>query len=306
MQKTINEPLNPQSQVKPMENLEVESKPLYKQPRPEGFKESPAIEGLINCSNYVNFQLPPGPGLLPFAYLVNFNKGTMGLYLYGLMVYYDNFSTGAWIYLALHGTYGFFWVFKDTVFPDPGFMTKTTFMSLLFTTVVGLIPYYFLGYWMMSKTGADREVSNERLFVATVVFIHGLLYTVMTDAQKYLVLRERRGLITHCMNGWSRNLNYVGEMMLYGSFWILIWRWEPAVIFAWMWGIVFVLKMTMKEYSLSMKEGWDEYKAKSWWLLPKLYNSNLLSILFYLVLLVGGYLCYRNGGLEATTKLITK
>ena len=177
----------------------------------------------------------------------------MFFYLYGLMVYFDNFSTGAWIYLALHSSYGFFWVFKDLTFPDPGFATKMSFSSFIFACLFGFIPYYFLGYWMMSKTGADREIPNERMFVATVVFIQGLLYMVLTDAQKYLVLKERRGLITHCMNGWSRNMNYVGEIMLYGSFWIMIWRWEAGIIFAWMWGCVFVLKMTMKEYSLSQK-----------------------------------------------------
>ena len=73
-----------------------------------------------------------------------------------------------------------------------------------------------------------------------------------------------------------------------------------------MWGIVFVLKMTMKDYSLSMKEGWDEYKAKTWWLIPKLYSSNLISIVVYGVLIVGGYLCFKIGGLEASTKLFIK
>ena len=288
MEKSINEPLNAP----------------YQSARPEGFEESPCIENLIKCSNYVNFELPPGPGLLPFAYIINFNKGTMFIYLYALMVYFDNFSTGAWIYLALHSSYGFFWVFKDTVFPDPGFMQKISFSSFIFSCLFGFIPYYFLGYWMMSKTGADREVSNERMFVATVVFIQGLVFMILTDAQKYLVLRERKGLITHCMNGWSRNMNYVGEMMLYGSFWIMIWRWEVAIIYAWMWGVVFVLKMLMKEYSLSMKQGWDEYKARTWWLLPKLYNSSVLSVVSYVALLVGGYLCYSKGGIEATTKLL--
>ena len=105
MEKSINEPLNPP----------------YQTPRPEGFEESPCMENLIKGMNYMNFELPPGPGLLPFAYVLNFNKATMFIYLYALMVYFDNFSTGAWIYLALHGSYGFFWVFKDTVFPDPGF-----------------------------------------------------------------------------------------------------------------------------------------------------------------------------------------
>ena len=45
---------------------------------------------------------------------------------------------------------------------------------------------------------------------------------ILTDASKYLVLKERKGLITHGAMGWSRNLNYLGEMMLYGSFGVLV------------------------------------------------------------------------------------
>jgi len=35
-----------------------------------------------------------------------------------LMYYYQNFSVGAYLQLALHGSYGIFWVMKDVMFPD--------------------------------------------------------------------------------------------------------------------------------------------------------------------------------------------
>ena len=76
---------------------------------------------------------------------------------------------------------------------------------------------------------------------------------VLTDAQKYLVLRERKQLITHCMTGWSRNMNYVGEMMLYASFAVLCQRTEVWLIYAYVWGCIFSLRMLVKEYSLSKK-----------------------------------------------------
>ena len=94
--------------------------------------------------------------------------------------------------------------------------------------------------------------------------------------------------------------------MVYGSFWILIWRWEPSIVFAFYWGCVFVIKMLIKDYRLSMKEGWEEYKAKTWWVIPKLYNSAILSVLTYGVLAVAGFLCYKKGGIEASTKLLIK
>ena len=60
--------------------------------------------------------------------------------------------------------------------------------------------------------------------------------------------------------------------------------------------------MMIKEYSLSKKPDWPEYKAKTWFYLPKLYNSALLSITFYFFAFGTIYFTYTNGGIEATAK----
>ena len=83
-------------------------------------------------------------------FVVNLNKGTMMIYIFSLMLYYDNFSLGAWIYLALHGNYGLIWYIKDRTFPDPGFNREATAISFLIPLPTVLIPYYFIGYWMIS------------------------------------------------------------------------------------------------------------------------------------------------------------
>ena len=36
-----------------------------------------------------------------------------------LIWYYDNTSTAAWVYLAMHGSYGLVWIIKDLAFPIP-------------------------------------------------------------------------------------------------------------------------------------------------------------------------------------------
>ena len=46
-------------------------------------------------------------------------------------------------------------------------------------------------------------------------------------------------------------MNYLGEMMLYASYGVLNQMWEIWYVYAYMWGIVFVVRMNMKEYSLS-------------------------------------------------------
>ena len=100
------------------------------------------------------------------------------------------------------------------------------------------------------------------------------------------------------MVGWSRNMNYLGEMMLYASFGVLNQMWEIWYVYAYMWGIVFVVRMNMKEYSLSKKEGWTEYKNRTWLVIPKIYNSTLLSLVIYGAFLLVNFYCYTHGGIE--------
>ena len=129
---------------------------------------------------------------------------------------------------------------------------------------------------------------------------------VLTDAQQYLVLREKKGLITHCMNGWSRNMNYLGEMMLYSSFGVLCQRVEVWYIYAAVWLILFTIRMMGKDASLSKKEGWAAYKEKTWFIVPKLYNSLVASLVIYA--LFGGliYFAVSQGGIEKAAKSLYK
>jgi len=195
--------------------------------------------------------VPPGPEFIPFYTIINFNKGTMMIYLLSLMYYFDNFSLGAWVYVALHGNYGLVWYIKDKTFPDAGFSRKATLISAILVPQLVLTPYYFIGYWMMSGGDTQRNPSYERIFVAIQLYCLGVVLMVLTDAQKHLVLRERKGLITHCMTGWSRNMNFLGEMMLYSAFAVMCQRTEVWYIYAYVWIVCFSLRMGVKELSLS-------------------------------------------------------
>ena len=101
-------------------------------------------------NDYLAYSLPPGPPLIPVYYTVNFAKGTMIIYLIALMLYFQNFSVGAWVYLGLHGSYGILWITRDIAFPDPATHRKQTFLSWLVLLIPVLGPYQIIGYWMMS------------------------------------------------------------------------------------------------------------------------------------------------------------
>jgi len=174
---------------------------------------------------------------------------------------------------------------------------------------VALIPYFIPMDQIMSRQ-APQDPSIERIVVCFWLYVFGIVFMVVTDAQKYLVLRERPkgkgGLITHSMCGWSRNMNYLGEMMLYSSFGILCQMPHIWYVFAYMWGGVFLLRMKMKDYSLSKKEGWNEYKARTWLVLPKIYNCTYLSLAVYGFVFGSAYYCYTHGGIEKGFKSVFK
>jgi steroid 5-alpha reductase family enzyme len=50
----------------------------------------------------------------------------------------------------------------------------------------------------------------------------GLVLMMGADGQKYFTLRIKKGLLNDGFMKWSRNPNYVGEMMIYGSFALLV------------------------------------------------------------------------------------
>lgn len=97
-------------------------------------------------------------------------------------------------------------------------------------------------------------------------------------------------------------MNFFGEMMLYSSFAVICQTTAVWYIYAYVWIFCFSLRMAVKELSLSKKEKWGPYKAKTWLLIPKLYNSTAASMVLYSIF---GYCCYyahTHGGIEAAVK----
>jgi len=96
----------------------------------------------------------------------------------------------------------------------------------------------------------------------------GSVIMIAADAQKYYTLRLRRGLITTGIHRYIRHPNYLGEMLIYASFAMMVWHWLPVLVLAWVWTGLFAVNMIMKEVSLSRYAEWKAYKKRSKWLLP--------------------------------------
>ena len=70
---------------------------------------------------------------------------------------------------------------------------------------------------------------------------------------------------------YVRHPNYLGEMMIYGSFALMVWHWLPFLVLAYVWTALFAVNMVMKEARMSRHPGWSEYRARTGWLLPRLF-----------------------------------
>ena len=136
-----------------------------------------------------------------------------------------------------------------------------------------------------------------------MMYCFGVVLMMGADGQKYFTLRERKGLMDDAYMKWSRNPNYVGEMMIYGSFAFLVQRNEPWYVLAYIWTLIFTSRMLQKDYSLSKKAGWKEYAATSWMLPFKFGGSTMLSVIIYGVCFYIGGFCWVNGGIEKGAKL---
>ena len=216
-----------------------------------------------------------GPRPLKAAWVINFQKTGTFFFLGVLMWLYKDLtpaatSTAAWIYLAMHGSYGLVWIIKDVTFPDPNWQKRVTFPAAIMMFLAVLGPYWLFGWLLISGYSQPAYPLPDAAWfcVCISLCILGSVIMIAADAQKFYTLRVKRGLITDGMHRYVRHPNYLGEMMIYGSFAMLVWHWLPVVVLAWVWLAVFAVNMHMKEASMSRYPEWAAYKKRTWWLVP--------------------------------------
>lgn len=198
---------------------------------------------------------------------IDAHKGMTAPVVLLLMFLYDNWSMGTWTYLALHGTYGVMWIIKSNMFPDPAWEQRSPLWKVLGVWVM------LLGYWVAPFVLIYTRATPPPWLVCVAIVANalGTMLHYGSDAQKYYVLKVRPGLITDGFFARTRNPNYLGEMLIYGSFAALTMHWLPWVVLAVFWAGLFLPNMIKKDRSISRHEGWQEYAARSRMLLPRIF-----------------------------------
>ena len=198
--------------------------------------------------------------------IINLHKGLTPFVVFGMMQFYNNFSISAWIYLALHGTYGILWLLKEKIFPDPYFKDEIN----IITSIIGFI---FLGsYWIapLILISSKTVVPNPVIASCISINILGIFLHFASDSQKYFTLRVKKDLIKDGFFKSIRNTNYLGEILIYLSFAILSMSFIPFAILAIFFFIVFLPRMIKKDKSLTKYDSFEEYKKNTGLILPKL------------------------------------
>lgn len=220
-------------------------------------------------TDYLSRDCLGGPRTLKLAWVINFQKAGTFPFLLCLLWWYDNHSTAAWIYTALHGSYGLAWLLKDVTFPDRSWQARVTWAGAA-NTFLGVLGWYWVFGWLMIARPVPAYPLPEPAWLAlgVTLCLLGCVLMVAADAQKYFTLRARPGLISDGLHRYVRHPNYLGEMLVYGSFALLVWHWLPVVVLGWVWFGIFAVNMRIKEASMARHPDWEAYRGRTWWLVP--------------------------------------
>lgn len=187
----------------------------------------------------------------------------------GLMFYFQNFSTSAWVYLALHGSYGFLWLLKDSIFPDKQWEENVSVPYAIFVFLA--LGFYWIAPFILISS---RTITPPHIIgISIALNVMGVMLHFGSDAQKYFTLQCKPGLITDGFFSRSRNINYLGELMIYCGFALLTISWLGFLGIAVFFLGAFIPNMLKKDKSLSRYPEFAEYKSKSGLLFPTLFKN---------------------------------
>jgi steroid 5-alpha reductase family enzyme len=202
---------------------------------------------------------------MKIKYPINLHKGLTAFIVTGLMIWYQNYSIGAWVYLALHGSYGFLWLLKDRIYPDKRWEEAVSIPYGIFVFVMlGL--YWVAPFILISQ---HRVPTDAIIAGAIALNIFGSVLHFGSDAQKYFTLKYKPGLIAEGFFARCRNTNYLGEVMIYSGFAMLSMSWIGFIGIAAFFSFVFIPGMLSKDRSLSRHPEFEAYKKRSGLFLPK-------------------------------------
>jgi steroid 5-alpha reductase family enzyme len=202
-------------------------------------------------------------------HFIDTHKGATSVAILMMMAVYNQWENPtAWVYLALHGTYGILWVLKSLVFPDKTWERKTGWGYGLY--IWAGLTLYWIAPWILTSKGVQAPPWFLGLCIS--LYILGIFLHFTTDMQKHTHLKLKpENLITDGMMARSRNLNYFGELLIYLGFGLLAMHWAPIVVLALYVVIIWVPNMRRKDQSLARYPEFEDYQRWCKFFVPFLF-----------------------------------
>lgn len=202
-------------------------------------------------------------------HFIDIHKGITGLVILGLIILYREWENStAWLYLALHGTYGLLWVLKSKFFPDRQWEQPARWGYGL--TIWSGLSLYWVAPWLL----VSRQVNAPGWFQALCVSLYsmGVFLHFSSDMQKHTALKlQPDALVTDGLLSGVRNMNYFGELLIYAGFGLLALHWLPVVILMLWIGVIWLPNMRKKDRSMERYPGFHAYKDRTKLFIPFLF-----------------------------------
>ena len=202
-------------------------------------------------------------------FLIDTHKGATGVVILLLIAIYQQWQNPtAWIYLALHGTYGVLWVLKSRLFPDKSWEQDASRFDIVY--LWGGMTLYWVAPWLLVSRAVVAPPWTMALCVS--LFAFGVFFHFATDMQKHIALQLQPGrLVTTGMVARCRNMNYFGELLIYLSFALLAMHWIPLLILLLVIVVVWLPNMRRKDRSLARYPEFEAYERRSKLFIPFLF-----------------------------------
>lgn len=199
-------------------------------------------------------------------HFIDSHKAVTGLFVLLLMALYRQWANPtAWLYLALHGTYGILWVLKSRIFPDKSWERPATWRFALIAW--GGLSVYWVAPWLLTSRGV--QAPPWYMALCTTLYAFGVFLHFASDMQKYMWLKLRPGeLLTEGLWSRVRNPNYLGELLIYLGFGLLAMHWLPVVLLALFVAVYWYPNMRRKDASLARYPAFAEYKGRTKLFIP--------------------------------------
>ena len=122
---------------------------------------------------------------MKLKHLINLHKANTFIFVLAIMIAYQNFTLGPWVYLALHGTYGILWLLKDRIYPDKQWEQKIPILQGIILFVV--VCLYWVAPYILISSGTEPPVPLVAAAISLNIF--GIFFHYSSDAQKYYTLK---------------------------------------------------------------------------------------------------------------------